>query len=111
MTTSPRTLGTSDITVSTVGVGCNAFGTRIDADQTRAVVDAAFEHGVTFFDTADSYGTGQSEQLLGAMTELVKEGKVRAIGSSNLQAWQVVDADWTSKTKGLAQFVTAQNEY
>lgn len=183
MTISSRTLGNSDITVSTVGVGCNAFGTRIDADQTKAVVDAAFEHGITFFDTADTYGIGQSEQLLGAalkgrrddvviatkfgmdmqgvngddggrrgtaayvrkaaeaslqrlgtdhidlyqlhtpdpstpieetlgaMTELVKEGKVRAIGSSNLQAWQVVDADWISRTKALESFVTAQNEY
>ncbi|MET1062841.1 MAG: aldo/keto reductase, partial [Aeromicrobium sp.] len=150
---------------------------------TRAVVDAAFEHGVTLFDTADSYGRGQSEELLGAalvgrrdevvvatkfgmdmggvngddggrrgsaayvrtaveaslrrlrtdyidlyqlhtpdpatpieetlgaLTELVKEGKVRAIGSSNLQAWQVVDADWISRTHGLAAFATAQNEY
>ncbi len=51
-----RTLGSSDIKVSTVGVGCNAFGTRIDQEQTTAVVDACFEHGVTFFDTADVYG-------------------------------------------------------
>lgn len=181
--THSRTLGSSDITVSTVGVGCNAFGTRIDAAQTKAVVDAAFEHGVTFFDTADAYGRGQSEALLGkallgrrdevviatkfgmdveglngddggrrgsatyvkkavdsslkrlgtdhidlyqlhtpdpstpieetlgAMNDLVVEGKVRAIGSSNLQAWQLVDASWVSKTKGLTSFVTAQNEY
>ncbi|MCW2801413.1 MAG: aldo/keto reductase [Aeromicrobium sp.] len=179
--TNSLTLGSSGITVSTVGVGCNAFGTRIDATQTRAVVDAAFEHGVTFFDTADSYGEsevllGQAlagrrdevvlatkfgmdlggrlgddggrrgtaayvkkaiessltrlgtdhidlyqlhtpdpltpiEETLGAMNELVVEGKVRAIGSSNLQAWQLVDADWISKTKGIASFVTAQNEY
>ncbi|MCL3819032.1 aldo/keto reductase [Aeromicrobium wangtongii] len=180
---SPRTLGRSDITVSAIGIGCNAFGTRIDAVQTRAVVDAALDHGVTFFDTADSYGKGQSEQLLGAalagrrdevviatkfgrdmggvngddggrrgtasyvrtaveaslrrlgtdhidlyqlhtpdpstpmeetlgaLTELVSEGKVRAIGSSNLQAWQVVDADWIARSGGLASFATAQNEY
>ena len=180
---SSRTLGTSGIPVSVVGIGCNAFGSRIDADQTRAVVDAAFEHGVTFFDTADTYGTGRSEELLGAalkgrrdevvvatkfgmdmqgvngddggrrgtrsyvrtaveaslrrlgtdhidlyqlhtpdpttpieetlgaMTELVAEGKVRAIGSSNLQAWQLVDAAWRSRTADLASFVTAQNEY
>ncbi len=180
---SSRTLGTSGIPVSVVGIGCNAFGSRIDADQTRAIVDAAFEHGVTFFDTADTYGTGQSEELLGAalkgrrdevvvatkfgmdmqgvngddggrrgtrsyvrtaveaslrrldtdhidlyqlhtpdpttpieetlgeMTELVAEGKVRAIGSSNLQAWQLVDAAWRSRTAGLASFATAQNEY
>jgi aryl-alcohol dehydrogenase-like predicted oxidoreductase len=181
--TNMRTLGSSDIKVSTVGVGCNAFGTRIDEAQTKAVVDAAFAHGVNFFDTADSYGRGESEELLGkalqgrrdevviatkfgmdvgglngddggrrgtaayvkkaaesslkrlgtdhidlyqlhtpdpstpieetlgALNELVVEGKVRAIGSSNLQAWQLVDADWVSKTKGFASFVTAQNEY
>jgi aryl-alcohol dehydrogenase-like predicted oxidoreductase len=181
--TSTRTLGSSDITVSTLGIGCNAFGTRIDQDQTTAVVDAALEHGVTFFDTADVYGFGRSEELLGkavgsrrdqvviaskfgldmkgasgddggargsaayirtsieaslrrlgtdhidlyqlhspdpatpieetlgTLTELVTEGKVRAIGSSNLQAWQAVDAAWVSRTNELASFVTAQNEY
>src|SRR5690606_23515889 len=56
----------SRIPVSAVGVGCNAFGARIDAERTRAVVDAALEHGVTFFDTADTYGLGASEELLGA---------------------------------------------
>ncbi|MGA8988741.1 aldo/keto reductase [Aeromicrobium sp.] len=178
-----RPLGTSDLTVSTVGVGCNAFGARIGAQQTAAVVDAAFENGIDFFDTADVYDTGQSEQLLGqalagrrdqaiigtkfgmdmqgvngddggrrgtaeyvrtaveaslqrlgtdyidlyqlhtpdpstpiletlgAMSELVIEGKVRAIGCSNLQSWQVVDADWLARTAGLESFVTAQNEY
>lgn len=178
-----RTLGSSDIVVPVVGVGCNAFGSRIDADQTRAVVDAALEHGATFFDTADTYGLGRSEELLGAalgsrrdqvvlatkfgmdmqgvngddggrrgsaayvrtaveaslrrlgadhidlyqlhtpdpatpieetltaMSELVTEGKVRAIGCSNLQAWQLVDAAWTAATTGLEGFVTAQNEY
>jgi aryl-alcohol dehydrogenase-like predicted oxidoreductase len=48
-----------------VGIGCNAFGTRIDADQVRAVVDTALEEGVSFFDTADVYGLGASEELLG----------------------------------------------
>ncbi|MEJ7634341.1 aldo/keto reductase [Aeromicrobium sp.] len=183
MTTTRRALGSSDITVSTVGVGCNAFGTRIDSDQTTAVVDAAIVRGIDFFDTADTYGTGQSELLLGealrgrrdevviatkfgmdmqglngddggrrgsaayvrtaveaslqrlgtdyidlyqlhtpdpstpieetlaAMNELVVEGKVRVIGCSNLQAWQLVDADWISRTNELESFVTAQNEY
>ncbi len=181
--TSTRTLGHSDVSVSTVGIGCNAFGSRIDLEQTTAVVDAAFEHGVTFFDTADVYGNGQSEELLGAalagrrdrvviatkfgmdmegvngddggrrgtasyvrtaveaslrrlgtdhidlyqfhtpdpstpieetlgaLDDLVTQGLVRAIGSSNLQAWQVVDAAWVSRSAGLASFVTAQNEY
>jgi aryl-alcohol dehydrogenase-like predicted oxidoreductase len=51
--------------VSTVGLGCNAFGARIDEEQTQAVVDAAVEVGITLFDTADIYGRGASEELLG----------------------------------------------
>ena len=47
-------LGDSGLMVSVVGVGCNAFGARIDEDQTKAVVDAAIEQGITLFDTADS---------------------------------------------------------
>src|SRR5690606_26591946 len=58
-------LGTSGIEVGPVGIGCNAFGVRIDGDQVKAVVDAALDHGVTFFDTADTYGLGESETLLG----------------------------------------------
>ncbi|HET7763263.1 MAG TPA: aldo/keto reductase [Phycicoccus sp.] len=175
------TLGDSDLEVSVLGIGCNAFGARIDADRTRAVVDAAVDAGVTLFDTADVYGDGASEELLGralgarrdsvilatkfgmggaageavgghgsrayvrsaveasltrlgtdridlyqlhrpdpltpieetlgALDELVTEGKVRFVGSSNLAAWQVVDADWASRTGGFARFVSAQNEY
>ena len=60
-----RRLGTSDLTVSVVGLGCNNFGRRVDEAGTRAVVDAALDAGVTFFDTADIYGTGDSETLLG----------------------------------------------
>ena len=60
-----RPLGASGLMVSTVGIGCNAFGTRIDAEQTRQVVDTAIDAGITLFDTADSYGRGASEDLLG----------------------------------------------
>ncbi|MGI9085332.1 MAG: aldo/keto reductase [Aeromicrobium sp.] len=183
MSLTHRKLGSSDVSVPVVGIGCNAFGTRMDVEQVRAVVDAAFEHGATFFDTADVYGLGTSEEMLGqalgsrrhdavvatkfgmdmkgrsgdddgrrgsaayirtsveaslrrlgtdhidlyqlhvpdprtpieetleALDDLVTAGTVRAIGSSNLQAWQLVDAAWTSRTRGLASFVTAQNEY
>jgi aryl-alcohol dehydrogenase-like predicted oxidoreductase len=58
-------LGRSGLVVPRLGIGCNAFGKRIDADQVRAVVDAAIGHGATFFDTADVYGFGASEELLG----------------------------------------------
>lgn len=174
-------LGDSGLMVSVVGVGCNAFGARIDEDQAKAVVDAAIEQGITLFDTADSYGDGASEELLGralgtrresvlvatkfgmgdhdaehfgahgsrryvrraveaslrrlgtdyidlyqlhrpdpitpidetldAMSDLVTEGKVRYLGSSNLSAWQVADADWVARTAGYHRFVSAQNEY
>jgi len=59
-----RTLG--PLEVSVVGLGCNNFGGRVDESGTRAVVDAALDSGVTFFDTADIYGGhGGSEELLG----------------------------------------------
>ncbi|MDX6317981.1 MAG: hypothetical protein QOD35_1381 [Nocardioidaceae bacterium] len=181
--TAYRQLGSSGLTVSVVGVGCNAFGTRIDEATTRAVVDAALEEGITLFDTADTYGRGASEELLGraigtrradvviatkfgsdmggsngpgwqargsrrylrraveaslrrlrtdwidlyqihqpdpltpiaetlaALDELVKEGKVRYIGSSNYSAWQVVDADWLARGSGGVAYVSAQNKY
>jgi aryl-alcohol dehydrogenase-like predicted oxidoreductase len=51
--------------VSLAGVGCNNFGWRIDADATAAVVNAALDAGINFFDTADVYGSGQSEEYLG----------------------------------------------
>src|SRR4051812_24309404 len=60
-----RRLGGSDLEVSVLGLGCNNFGRRLDVQGTRAVVDAALEEGVTFLDTADSYGDGKSEEYLG----------------------------------------------
>jgi aryl-alcohol dehydrogenase-like predicted oxidoreductase len=58
-----RTLGS--LKVSVVGIGCNNFGWRTDAKGAAAVVDAALDAGVNFFDTADVYGAGQSEEFLG----------------------------------------------
>jgi aryl-alcohol dehydrogenase-like predicted oxidoreductase len=59
-----RALGDSGLQVSIVGLGCNNFGRRLDLDGTRAVVESALEQGVTFFDTADVYGRGRSEEFL-----------------------------------------------
>jgi aryl-alcohol dehydrogenase-like predicted oxidoreductase len=59
-------LGRSELGVSRVGLGCNNFGRRIDRDATRRVVEAALDAGITFFDTAESYGEGDSERFLGA---------------------------------------------
>jgi aryl-alcohol dehydrogenase-like predicted oxidoreductase len=58
-----RRIGSLD--VSLVGIGCNNFGWRIDAASTAAVVDAALDAGINFFDTADMYGSGQSEEFIG----------------------------------------------
>ena len=60
---SKRRLG--PLEASLVGLGCNNFGRRVDQAGTHAVVDAALDAGVTFFDTAESYGGGQSETFLG----------------------------------------------
>jgi aryl-alcohol dehydrogenase-like predicted oxidoreductase len=180
-----RQLGDSGLTVSVVGLGCNNFGRRVDKDGTRAVVDACFDAGITFFDTADIYfgDYGYSEEFLGAalqgrrddvviatkfgmdmhgrlgadwgargsrryirkaveaslrrlgtdwidlyqyhepdwitpldetlsaLDDLVREGKVRYIGSSNFAGWQVMDADWTARTTGTHRFVSVQNRY
>jgi aryl-alcohol dehydrogenase-like predicted oxidoreductase len=60
-----RSVGTSGLIVSVAGLGGNNFGRRLDVDATRAVVDAAMDAGITLIDTADSYGTGRSEEFLG----------------------------------------------
>jgi aryl-alcohol dehydrogenase-like predicted oxidoreductase len=182
-----RQLGTSGLTVSTVGIGCNNFGGRMADADVPTVVDAAIDAGVTLFDTADIYGgaggPGRSETLLGealkgkrdsvvlatkfgmdmggsngpdwgvrgsrryirlaveaslrrlqtdwidlyqmhrpdestpieetldVLTDLVHEGKVRYLGSSNFAGWQVLDADWTARSAGLESFVSDQSEY
>jgi len=51
--------------VSVVGLGCNNFGWRIDADASKKVIHAALDSGITFFDTADVYGDGRSEKYVG----------------------------------------------
>ncbi len=62
-----RELGKSGIQVSVVGLGGNNFGWTADLETTRAIVDAAADNGITFIDTAISYGP--SEELLGEVLE------------------------------------------
>jgi aryl-alcohol dehydrogenase-like predicted oxidoreductase len=66
-----RSLGDHGPEVSVVGLGCNNFGRRVDLDGTRAVVDAALDEGITFLDTANTYGDprGASEELLGEVLQ------------------------------------------
>jgi aryl-alcohol dehydrogenase-like predicted oxidoreductase len=180
-----RRLGDSGLVVSVVGIGCNNFGRKVDLDGTRAVVDAALDVGINFFDTADIYGDprGTSEEYLGAalrgrrddvviatkfgmdmgglngrdlgargarryimraveaslrrlgtdyidlyqmhqpdpgtpieetlsaLDDLVRSGKVRYLGNSNFSGWQIADADWTARSRGLTRFISAQNHY
>src|SRR4029079_10608398 len=179
-----RPLGDSGLMVSAVGIGCNAFGRRVDLHGVRDILDAAQDVGVTLLDTADTYGgQGASEEMLGealqgrrddfvvatkfgmdmqgangadrgargsrayvrraveaslrrlrvdhidlyqyhepdgvtpieetlsALTDLVREGKVRYFGVSNVGGWQVADADWTARTGGFERFVSVQNRY
>ncbi|WP_241668180.1 aldo/keto reductase [Pedococcus bigeumensis] len=62
-----RPLGSSGLMVSAVGIGCNAFGRRVDQDGVVSILTAARDNGVTLLDTADIYGgePGQSETMLG----------------------------------------------
>jgi aryl-alcohol dehydrogenase-like predicted oxidoreductase len=60
-----RRLGSSELTVSIIGLGCNNFGRVVDLAGTRAVVDAALDAGINFLDTAERYGGGASECFLG----------------------------------------------
>jgi aryl-alcohol dehydrogenase-like predicted oxidoreductase len=180
-----QSLGNSGLLVSTIGLGCNNFGKRTDLAATRVVVDAAFDAGITLFDTADIYGgRGASEELLGqalagrrdevvlatkfgehgypmgypcssgslgsrqyirravegslrrlrtdyidlyqyhrpdpatpieetvtALAELVREGKVRYLGHSNLTGWQIAEVAELTKQLNLVPFVSAQNHW
>ena len=64
-----RPLGRDGLPTSIVGLGCNNFGRRLAIEDTRKVVDAALEAGITFFDTADIYGRGDSEEQLGRVLD------------------------------------------
>lgn len=61
----PQTRAVGSLQVSLVGLGCNNFGKRLDQAGTSAVVHAALDAGINFFDTADVYGETRSEELLG----------------------------------------------
>lgn len=55
----------ANLEVSAIGLGCNNFGWRIDEPASHAVVHAALDAGINFFDTSDTYGGTKSEQYLG----------------------------------------------
>jgi aryl-alcohol dehydrogenase-like predicted oxidoreductase len=51
------------------------------------------------------------DETLSALDEVVKSGKVRYIGCSNFDGWQIADADWTARTRGYSRFISVQNQY
>ena len=176
-----RNLGRSGLRVSLVGLGCNNFGMRLDANQTADVVNAALDAGITLFDTADMYGgRGDSERFLGkalgakrseivlaskfgmamddegikigaarryikqavedslsrlgtdwidlyqlhqfdpltpidetlrALDDLIRDGKVRYVGSSNLPAWRSTEAEFIARELGTNKFISCQEEW
>ncbi|MGH9082778.1 MAG: aldo/keto reductase [Acidimicrobiales bacterium] len=73
-----RTIGRSGLQVSVLGLGCNNFGKRLDERASRQVVSASLDAGISFFDTADCYGQGASERILGAALRGVRDEVVVA---------------------------------
>lgn len=60
-----RNVGRSGLKVSAVGLGTNNFGMRCDLEASRKVIDKALEVGINLLDTADVYGAGKSEEIIG----------------------------------------------
>ena len=91
------------------------WGARGSRRYIRRAVEASLERLQTDYIDLYQYhepdGITPVEETLEALNELVAEGKVRYVGSSNFAAWQVADADWTARSRGLTRFVSAQNHY
>jgi aryl-alcohol dehydrogenase-like predicted oxidoreductase len=60
-----RNLGQSDLSVSSIGMGCVTFGRELDPQSSLLIMDHAFEQGITLFDTAEAYAQGASERVVG----------------------------------------------
>ena len=69
-----RQLGRSGLRVSVIGLGGNTFGRYADQQQTTAIVRQALDSGVNMIDTADVYGNGVSEELLGNAIRFTPQG-------------------------------------
>ena len=103
-----RNLGRSGLKVSVTGLGCNNFGWTIDTDQSRAVIDAAIDAGVTLFDTANTYGnSGGSETAMGEILGprrkdiilATKAGMQMADGTKGGSRWNIMRAVEESLTR------------
>ena len=175
-----RQLGSCGLKVSELCLGTMTFGHGTSEADAKRMVDRAFDLGINFFDTANSYADAQSEVFLGkalakrrrdavvatkfynpmgpgpndsgmsryhimqavddslarldmdhvdlfyihhvdrqtpieemlrALDDLVRSGKVRYIACSNYEAWRLMEALWISRSEGLARFVCYQPQY
>jgi aryl-alcohol dehydrogenase-like predicted oxidoreductase len=175
-----RRMGQSGLKVSELCLGTMTFGRGTDAAEGKRLVDLAFDAGINFFDTANTYGDSQSEVFLGqalqgrrrdavvatkffnptghgpndsgmsrvhimqavedslrrlqmdyidiyyihhvdietpldemlrALDDLVRQGKVRYTACSNYEAWRLMEAVWIAEANGLARFVAYQPQY
>ena len=99
-----RQLGSSGLTVSLVGLGCNNIGRSLDAAGTRKVLDAALDTGVNLLDVADIYGghRGQSEEVLGEVLGADRENFVLAT-KFGLDMGGVNGPDWG--TRGSRRYI------
>ena len=180
-------LGNTGLKVSQLCLGCMSFGSGFDwmlpEEPSHAIVGKALEAGINFFDTADVYSNGESEQILGralkafgvkredvviatkvyqpmgpgpnqrglsrkhilesiddslwrlgldyvdlyqihrfdletpieetleALTQVIRDGKVRYVGASSMPAWQFARMLYRADQLGLARFVSMQNQY
>ena len=76
-----RKLGDSNLEVSEISLGSwLTYGVGVEADQTRACLDRAFDLGINFIDTANVYGSGKAETVFGEM--LANLSVVRTFGTT-----------------------------
>ena len=84
-------------------------------DDCIRIIHRALDAGINFVDTADIYSQGESdvgiEETLGALTDLVRQGKVRYIGSSVFPPSAIVEAQWAARERGLQRYVCEQPPY
>lgn len=86
--------------MSVLGFGCSAMGGRTSRKDSLAALGAAFDAGINFFDTARSYGHGQSEGLLG---EFLAGRRDRAVVCTKFGLLPSVQGSWKQRLKPLAQ--------